>query len=66
MGKNYFQAIPIKKSYEKKLLEFTRSLGIAIGKGETIPFVSNDLDFMLKLQHERMTAQGTIEEDYEE
>ena len=64
MGKNYFQAIPIKKSYEKKLLEFTRSLGIAIGKGETIPFVSNDLDFMLKLQHERIEKKN-IEFDYE-
>ena len=64
MGKNYFQAIPIRTSYEKKLLRFTSSLGKAIGKGETIPFADNDLTYMLKLQNERINEKN-IEFDYE-
>ena len=64
MGKNYFQAIPIKPSYEKKLLRFTSSLGKAIGKGETIPFADNDLTYTLNLQHERIESKN-IELDYE-
>ena len=64
MGKNYFQAIPIKDSYEKKLKRFTSSLGGAIGKGENIPFADNDLTYLLNLQHERIEDKN-IEFDYE-
>lgn len=58
MGKNYFQAIPIKPSYDEKLIRFTSSLGDAIGKGETIPFADNDVTYMLKLQNERIKEKG--------
>ena len=64
MGKNYFQAIPLKDSYQKKLREFTASLGNAIGKGETIPLVDNDLAYTLNLQNERIKEKG-LEIDYE-
>ena len=64
MGKNYFQAIPIKESYDKKLISFTSSLGAAIGKGETIPFADNDLTYTLDLQHERIKEKN-IDFDYQ-
>ncbi len=64
MGKNYFQAIPIRTAYQKKLEKFTSSLGKAIGKGEPIPFAGNDLTYTLNLQNERIKEKG-IEFDYE-
>ena len=64
MGKNYFQAIPIKPSYDEKLISFSSSLGEAIGKGKTIPFADNDVTYMLNLQNERIKEKN-IELDYE-
>ena len=64
MGKRYFQAVPIRTSYQKKLEQFTSSLGDAIGKGETISFADNDLAYTLKLQNERIKEKG-IEFEYE-
>ena len=64
MGKNYLQAIPIRTAYQKKLEQFTASLGNAIGKGEPIPFADNDLTYTLNLQNERINEKG-IELDYE-
>lgn len=58
MGKNYFQAIPIKPSYDEKLIGFTSSLGNAIGKGETIPYADNDVTYVLNLQNERIKEKG--------
>jgi len=63
MGKNYFQAIPIKPSYDEKLISFTSSLGKAMNKGETIPFADNDVTYTLNLQHERI-KENNIEYDY--
>ena len=45
MGKNYFKAIPINSYYDAKLINFSYSLGKAIGKGETIPFADNDVTY---------------------
>ncbi|MCR4671157.1 MAG: hypothetical protein K5643_08200 [Saccharofermentans sp.] len=64
MGKNYFQAIPIKPSYDEKLISFSSSLGDAIGKGKTIPFADNDVTYTLNLQNERIKEKN-IEFDYE-
>lgn len=64
MGKNYFQVIPIKPSYDEKLISFSSSLGEAIGKGKTIPFADNDVTYTLKLQNERIKAKN-IEFGYE-
>ena len=64
MGKNYFQAIPIKPSYDEKLIGFTASLGNAIGKGQTIPYVDNDVTYLLNLQNERIKEKN-VEFDYE-
>ena len=64
MGKNYFQAIPIKPSYDEKLIRFSSSLGKAIGKGETIPFADNDVTYMLNLQNRRIREKN-VEFDYE-
>ncbi len=64
MGKNYFQAIPIKPSYDEKLICFTASLGNAIGKGQTIPYVDNDVTYLLNLQNERIKEKN-VEFDYE-
>ena len=64
MGKNYFQAIPIKESYDQKLISFASSLGAAIGKGETIPFADNDVTYTLKLQNDRIKEKD-IDLDYQ-
>ena len=64
MGQNYFQAIPLRTSYTKKLKKFTSSLGKAIGEGETIPFADNDISYTLKLQNERIKEKG-VEFEYE-
>ncbi len=64
MGKNYFQAIPIKPSYDEKLISFSSSLGEAICKGKTIPFADNDVTYTLKLQNERIKEKN-IEFGYE-
>ncbi|MBO4636332.1 MAG: zinc ribbon domain-containing protein [Clostridiales bacterium] len=64
MGKNYFQAIPIEASYDKKLIRFSSSLGDAIGKGVPVPFADNDVTYTLDLQNRRIKEKN-IELDYE-
>ena len=64
MGRYYMKALPMKPSYDKKLVSFSSSLGEAIGKGETIPFADNDVTYLLKLQNERINEKN-IEMDYE-
>ena len=64
MGYNFFKTKEVSNIFNIKLNEFKASLGTAICKGKNIPFADNDITYMLKLQHDRVSKKG-LELEYD-
>ena len=64
MGYNLFKIKEVSGIFNSKLNDFRTSLGTAVCKGTNIPFADNDITYMLKLQHDRISRKG-LEMDYE-
>ena len=64
MGYNFFKTKDVSNIFNIKLNEFKASLGTAICKGKNIPFADNDITYMLKLQHDRVSKKG-LELEYD-
>ena len=58
MGYNFFNIKEVSNSFNRKLIDFRTSLGAAISKGENITFADNDITYILKLQHDRLSEKG--------
>ncbi|EWM52223.1 hypothetical protein [Ruminococcus flavefaciens] len=64
MGYNLFNVKEVSGVFNSKLNDFRASLGSAVCKGKNITFADNDITYMLKLQHERLSKKG-LELDYD-
>lgn len=64
MGYNFFNIKEVSGTFNRKLNDFRASLGDAICKGKSISFADNDITYMLKLQHDRISGKG-LEIDYD-
>ena len=64
MGYNFFNIKEVSNAFNAKLNEFRASLGTAISQGKNITFADNDISYILKLQHDRISKKG-FELDYD-
>ena len=58
MGYLFFQTKEVSGAFNRKLNDFKASLGNAVCRGEKITFADNDITYMLKLQHDRLSKKG--------
>ena len=58
MGYNFFKIKEVSSVFNRKLNDFKASLGNAVCRGEKITFADNDITYMLKLQHDRLSKKG--------
>ena len=64
MGYNFYNIKEVSGGFNSKLNDFRASLGDAVCRGKNIPFADNDITYMLKLQHDRISKKG-LELDYD-
>ncbi len=58
MGYNLFNIKEVSNAFNTKLSAFRASLGNAISRGQNITFADNDISYILKLQHDRISRKG--------
>ena len=58
MGYNLFRTKEVTGVFKKKLTDFKNSLGEAVRQGKNISFADNDINYVLKLQNERLKEKG--------
>ena len=58
MGYNIFNIKEVSNAFNTKLSAFRASLGNAISRGQNITFADNDISYILKLQHDRISRKG--------
>ena len=58
MGYNLFNIKEVPSVYNSKLIDFRESLGDAVCSGKNITFADNDITYILKLQHDRISSKG--------
>ncbi|MGN0617192.1 hypothetical protein [Ruminococcus flavefaciens] len=58
MGYNFFNIKEVSGVFDRKLNDFRASLEAAVCNGKSIPFADNDITYILKLQHDRLSKKG--------
>ena len=64
MGYNLFNIKEVPGVQSRRLNDFRSSLGNAVSRGNNISFADNDITYILKLQHNRISQKG-LELNYE-